>query len=178
VWFFAPLLQEQFKLTLGWWDIALFFFSFGAWFSVNKKMFTGEFWRLRRIVFWGYPLLVAAELLSLRYGFKQGVFIHRAGLVVGIVFFANLTALLLSREKIRENIFLSSASFFLFAFHQPWLTFPLEKWIFRRFELKNSMDATVCFFGEILLIIGLTLGVFALLRRFLPGVAKILTGGR
>ncbi|MDR1497645.1 MAG: acyltransferase [Puniceicoccales bacterium] len=184
VWLFAPLLQGKFEIALGWWDIALFFFSFGAWFSVNKQLFTVAFDRLRKAVFWGYPLLVAIELLSMHHSWKYGFFIHRIGLVVGIIFFANLTALFLSRGKIRENPFLSSASFFLFAFHQPWLTLPLEKWIFRPLfdylKVAISLDAAsaICFFTEALLLIGATLGVFAFLRHFSPSAAKILTGGR
>jgi fucose 4-O-acetylase-like acetyltransferase len=82
---------------------ALFFFSFGAWFSINKLLFSEIFMRFRNISFIVYPLVVLADLLT-RSWLEWNFLIHRICILVGVLFFVNLAVCLILRKEKKNKM--------------------------------------------------------------------------
>ncbi|MDR1497644.1 MAG: acyltransferase [Puniceicoccales bacterium] len=165
---------------------AFFFFSFGAWFSVNKKVFMAEFEKLRIFSFIVYPALVIADLFLRGRGvgfslggseFDIGELVHRSGIIAGILFFVNLSALFLHRGKIGNNSFLPAASFFVFAAHGPGLLLFLEKFALKPLNPQSDLALTACYFAFLFAVLGITLGLYAVMRSYFPVFTRIITGG-
>jgi peptidoglycan/LPS O-acetylase OafA/YrhL len=159
-----------------WGNVSLFFFSFGAYFAIRGKLFTEEFSRLGKLSLVAYPLLALTELLT-RTQFYCDI-LHRVTLLAGILFVVNLTAALLKTGKIKPNAFLSSASFFFFAIHQPWLTLPLGRLFFKNPPPATALMSCVYFLSEAAAIVALSLGLYYLFNRAFPRTTRLLTGGR
>jgi len=164
----------------GWWFkipgmsiVSIFFFTFGAWFSINKRNLIEDMSNIKRLSFILYPSMVLIDLLTKNYGFN--IYIHNAGVLVGIIFCFNLVASMLSTKKVSVNKFLSSASFFIFAFHEP-LLISLKKTTFMIFKPNTDIMLTVFYFVNVIVIIALTLMLYYFLRLFMPRFTKFITG--
>ncbi|MDR2512861.1 MAG: acyltransferase family protein [Puniceicoccales bacterium] len=159
--------------------LALFFVSGGAWFGIKQKNFLSGFLTLRHSIFILYPLSLAAALLLL-YCSDYGVFsiALRISILCAIPFFVNFVALLFEKKHLKDTPFLSSAAFLVFALHQPWILL-----FFRKLFLKNTVTMSCgnglfyyCLYP--VLVIAICLPLHYLLRRFLPRLNNLLTGGR
>jgi surface polysaccharide O-acyltransferase-like enzyme len=156
--------------------IALFFFTVGAWFSINKKNLVEELDKIKNISFYLYPLIVIIDLLT--KGSNYNYLISRLGILFGIAFFFNLVSYLLNNGKIKVNAFLSASSFFIFAIHMPWLLSPIKKIFFKLFEPTSDLPLTLFYFMVPLLVVFISLILYYLLKRFCPAFTKIIIGGR
>lgn len=166
----------------GWWSdiagfgaVSFFFFTAGAYFSINKLNIILIFRKLFVLSLVIYPLLALADLLTKTYEFNH--YIHDLGIVVGIVFLFNLVSHYLEKGKIAAISFLTSATFFVFACHEPWLTL-IRKTLFKILKPETDALMTVLYFLAPALIIAVTLSVYALLKRYFPRFTQIITGGR
>lgn len=83
--------------------LALFFFTAGAYFSINKRNLIVDMDKIKRLSFALYPLLALVDLFTKQYAFNG--FIHKVGIVVGIVFVFNFAAFLLKTGKVHVNKF-------------------------------------------------------------------------
>jgi surface polysaccharide O-acyltransferase-like enzyme len=166
----------------GWWFdipgvgiVSIFFFTLGAWFSINKRNLVEDMSCVKRLPFVLYPLIVVVDLLTKEHEFNA--YIHQAGILVGIVFCFNLVASMLNAGKIRVSKFLSSAAFFVFAIHEPLLA-SLRKITFMIFNPSTDVMLTILYFFNVITIVALTLMLYFLLRRFMPRFTRFITGGR
>jgi fucose 4-O-acetylase-like acetyltransferase len=81
---------------LGWWwinipgfsGVATFFFTAGAWFSLNKRNLALEAEKVKYLSFALYPLLAVADLLT--KGSEFNFCAHNLGILVGILFCLNI----------------------------------------------------------------------------------------
>lgn len=176
----------------------VFFFSLGAWFAVNGKLFTEEIWKTRRIVFSVYPILVGVTLWFastrgadwprfLAYPFCEATceqhdidtfWGHRLTVFFGIFFFINLVYWLLREGKIKTNAFLASASFFVFAFHQEWLRLPAKKIFLDWLNPQTDILRLFCYVGHFLFYVFGSLIIYYILRKIFPRFTALITGGR
>lgn len=166
----------------GWWFdiigfgvVSFFFFTAGAYFSINKLNIILIFRKLFVLSAILYPLLALADLLTKSYEFNH--YIHDMGIIVGIVFLFNLVSYYLEKGKIATSGFLASAAFFVFACHEPWLTL-IRKILFKILKPETDTLMTVLYFLSPALIIIITLSIYALLKRYLPKFTQVITGGR
>jgi surface polysaccharide O-acyltransferase-like enzyme len=164
----------------GWWFsipglsiTSIFFFTLGAWFSINKRDLAEDMSRVKRLSFVLYPLIVLVDLLTKSY--ECNAYIHGVGILVGIVFCFNLVASMLKAKVIHVNKFLSSASFFVFAFHEP-LLISLKKITFMIFKPNTDIMVTILYFANVIVIVVLALMLYYLLRRFVPRFTKFIVG--
>ncbi|KAA6327374.1 hypothetical protein EZS27_023639, partial [termite gut metagenome] len=104
---------------------AFFFFSFGAWFSINKCNFVQDsnnrYYYLFMLL---YPVLALTDLFT--KGVEWNTYIHHAGILTGILCITSLAAHFLNRGYLHTNKFLPRASFFVFAFHGMPLIFIIK----------------------------------------------------
>jgi peptidoglycan/LPS O-acetylase OafA/YrhL len=155
---------------------AIFFFTAGAWFGINKRNLIDDMGKVKHVAFILYPLLVFADLLTKQY--DTNLFIHNAGIIVGIVFWVNLVAHLLRTGKIGVSRFLASASFFLFAVHDPFLLRITRKLLYATFNPQSDLAITALYFLLVLFVVLTALGLYYILKRYLPKFTALITGGR
>jgi len=183
---------------LGLSHVVLFFFSLGAYFSINNKLFTEEFQRIRLLSYITYPLLVAATLFIIgNLGLKNTTtnwfydtfWLHRLTVFTGVIFFINLIYDNVKKQEKTENnltqqtagtlsTFLASASFFVFAFHQEWLRLPAKKIFIETLSPQTEIARLACYIGHFLFYIILSLLSYALLKKLFPKFTNLITGGR
>jgi peptidoglycan/LPS O-acetylase OafA/YrhL len=154
---------------------ALFFFSTGAFFSLNKRIFLADFERFRLFSFMGYPVCAVLDFLTRGHAFNA--IFHCLGILMGILFAFNLTSLLLKSGKIKINAFLLSVNFFLFASH--WVTYTwFPTFIRKGLRLYGNYPPEFWYFFSVAFMILSSLGSFYILRRFFPRFTAVITGIR
>ncbi|HSQ40911.1 MAG TPA: acyltransferase [Fibrobacteraceae bacterium] len=153
----------------------LFFFSCGGYLAWKR-------WNLEKLDRWR-GLFVLAYLAVLSWdlahkGLPGNGFVHRAGLLLGI-----LTVWTWSRSLVADtpwNAFLSrwaSASFFLYAMHEPMLMV-LRKTLYVLFHPGTDILVLLFYFLSIAGVVGICMGLYRLLLRVCPGFLGWITGGR
>jgi hypothetical protein len=179
----------------GWWGmylpwlaghglgiVALFFFTAGAWFSINKRNFVDDAVKMAKWTFILYPTIAIADLFTMLHVPDQEPihlpFVHNIGILLGIAASFALTAHLLKTGKVRVNTFLAAASFFVFAVHEPLFLSKLRKVIFVIFRPESDAALTAVYFLLVIVVAVTSLGLYWLLRRYLPGFTRVITGGR
>lgn len=154
---------------------AFFFFSFGAYFAIEKRNFVADFRRLFPYSFYVYLLISLNALIFKDYAWCS--YVNMASIPIGIVAIISLVAHFIRRGTWSETPFLSASSFFIYAYHAMPLAF-IVKLSFK--VLQPSTDLMVlflfCFCSTITILIGLVLYFF--LRKWFPRLTAIITGGR
>ena len=153
----------------------IFFFTAGTYFGLNKRTLTDDFVKFKKLSFILYPIFALADLFTEEYVYN--LYIHNAGIIIGIVMCFNLVALLFEKKKIKPLPFLSAASFFVFALHEP-LMKTLRKITFLVLKPETDIALTGLYFLNVIAVTVLTLGIYWVLRRCLPKLTAIITGGR
>lgn len=169
--------------VLGHWDIghtnqllsAFFFFSWGAYISINNKDMLAEFGKyskLSAVLYISFSLLhiVAAYWMpSLCSTIKQ------FNIIFGLYFFYNLAAWLLKRKICHPNAFLASASFFIYIAHML-ICDQVLKVLFLLMKPSSNWGVLFIYVSAVLLTIGILLALFWLLRRYAPAFLKVIAG--
>lgn len=153
----------------------IFFFSFGCYFSIYNINFLSYFKKFDKIAYIIYIVLATLDLLT--KGANYNWYINSLGILFGVISILNLSAYLIEKQILKENIFLSEASFFIFAMHEPLLTF-LRKGLFILLKPKIEITVLGIYFISPLIIITIGLFSFYILKRLLPKFTKVITGGR
>lgn len=155
--------------------VSFFFFMLGAYFSINKISiisFTNKFFYSSIVL---YPLFVFADLITRDMSFN--IYIHNMGIIVGIILMFNIVSAGINSGKLRNSLILASSSFFIFAAHEPFLTFTRKVMIY----FLNPDTELLCFityFFPAIITLGVMLSLFLFMRRYMPGFLGVITGGR
>ncbi|KAA6320268.1 hypothetical protein EZS27_029937 [termite gut metagenome] len=164
IWFSIP----GFSIT------AFFFFSLGAWFSINKYSFVQDsnnrYYYLFILL---YPVLVLANLLT--KGFEWNIYIHYARTLASIIFSISLIAYLLNTDYLHTNKFLPRASFFVFAFHGMPLRF-IIKFGFKLFQPQSDISVLLLYLLCPVVTIAIGLLLYFSLMKYLPRFTDVITG--
>lgn len=155
---------------------AAFFFSLGAVFSINKTDFITPFKKLR----WAPAFyLVIAVIDTLTKGADYNIYIHRTGIIFGVIAVVNLVAWLLENNKIKVNATLAGSSFFIFALHYL-IIGDIGKFAFTMLHIpENSPLAMLALYFLVPIIVtAICLGLYVALKRIAPKLCAVLTGGR
>ncbi|MCD7710935.1 MAG: acyltransferase family protein [Porphyromonadaceae bacterium] len=153
---------------------AFFFFSWGAYYSIHRLDFTVLFRKLSYFPIL-YIVAVVADTITKEQYFNS--YIHDIGILLGVVSAIIVTASLLEKGKIRVNSFLAGASFFIFALHTLILQ-DLGRIIFAPIRSGSPYFLIVFYFFIPALTILICLGLYKVLKKYLPTCASLLTGGR
>jgi hypothetical protein len=156
--------------------VTVFFFTAGAWFGSNKRNLIDDMGKIKRWSYILYPLLVIADLWTKAYTINP--FIHNAGIVIGIAFWFNLVAYLLKTGKVSVNRFLAASSFFVFAIHNPLMMQVIRKILYATFNPQSDWIITTLYFLIVFAVVFIALGLYYMLKRFMPTFTAIITGGR
>lgn len=155
---------------------ALFFFMGGAWFSINRMNLIEEFKKPGYWSYIAYVCVAAADIFTKDKDYN--IFIHNVGILIGIICCFNLAGYLLNKGKIKTISFLSSASFFIFAIHDPWLLTQIKKVLFVVFKPETDIMLTIFYFIIVLLTIIISLAIYYGLKRLFPRFTAFISAGR
>lgn len=165
----------------GWWinvtgfsSAAVFFFSFGAYFSIYGKNFVEAMKPFLSISAVTYTILTIAEL-CLR-GYEWTSYLHNANILVGIVLSVSLSAHFISKGTWKVCPFLAESSFFIYVYHGM-ITGRLTA-LFSKFLPPSDMVLLFIYLFCPAITIGAGLLAYRCLKRYLPKTTAFVTGGR
>lgn len=149
--------------------IAFFFFSLGGYLRMQR--FSVERLRFGRLILVCYALYLFGQIA---YGYNGIIAIAKFGLLMGIYSAIYLASLAAKRNDIAKGSFhfLAESSFFIYCCHD--IILPFVKNLF----YSGSSTCAFQYFSVILVDIILCLVLFYFINKYLPTVAKLLTGGR
>ena len=171
VWFAVPYLHLR---TLGF-ESAFFFFSWGAYMSINRKDMLQVFGQYFKASVCLYLLLGIAHVAASHYWPEVQGSIKQLNVLVGLLFAYNFAAWLLKRGICKVNPFLASASFFVYVAHA--LVVPrVLKLLFITFSPASDWALLLVYTLAVVLTVALLLGTFYIMRRYTPGLLKVVAG--
>ena len=171
VWFFIPYFEIK---TLGF-EMAYFFFSWGAYMSINKKdmiEFFCKYTKLSAILFVSLSLL---HIWTAHYCPEAKDTIKQVNVLVGLFFAYSFATLLLKRGICKVSTFLASASFFIYVSHYIIIK-RMTKLIFIAFSPDSNLGISFTYIFSVVLSVCFLLVVFWLLKHYTPGLLKVLAG--
>ena len=153
---------------------AFFFFSWGAYMSVNGKDMLAEFGRFSRWTNILYPLL-ALFYITAAYCWPEVAVTIRLNILVGLIFAYNLAVWLLKCGICKVNRFLASSSFFIYITHGIIIALVL-KGVFYLIRPDSGFSVFLVYALAVGVTLTFLLMSFYLLRRYTPGLLKVMTG--
>ena len=156
---------------------AMFFFYWGAFMAISGRGdLYAEFRPLMVPCLILYPLLGMAHVLVEPLSHEWGMLTKCCNLLVVIPLAVNVACWFVNRGY-SANRFLTSATFFVFASHYVVIAYcrPL---LVGAIQPKSEAGLLLTFVAGYFMLLGSLLGVYFLLTRFTPRVARILTGKR
>jgi fucose 4-O-acetylase-like acetyltransferase len=168
IWYFNSLLIiPEYLLT------TLFFFTFGAYFSYNKKNFISYFRKYSFLSAIIYPIVAALDLFTDGMAFNP--YIHNLNILIGVFFCFNLVSFFIEKGSIQNNRILSRSSFFIFAMHEPLLSF-IRKIMYKILSPSTEFMLLVIYFGGMIFTLCITLFFYYCLKKYFPGFLLFSTG--
>lgn len=155
---------------------ASFFFTIGSFFSIRGENFVMFFRRLKYA-----PVIYAGVAITdvLTKGEVYSVYIHKVGILLGIVSVVIVASYFLERDKIKVNKTLANSSFFIFALHYMIITnIGKISFVLLHIPGDNPFAMLALYFAVPFVTILLCLCLYTVLKRFTPTLYGLLTGGR
>ena len=175
VWLFSSFILPAFNykdqlLT------ALFFFSGGGYYSINKENFVLSFRELKFIPI-TYSIIAVVDALSKSLVYNE--YIHKIGIIFGIVTVIVIASYSLEHGIVQVNKSLADSSFFIYAMHYIF-SGELLKFSFMMLHVpdKNPCAMLALYFSLPIISIFVCLGLFLFLKRYSPRLCGLLTGNR
>jgi fucose 4-O-acetylase-like acetyltransferase len=167
----------------GWWikvpgfsATAFFFFTAGAWLSVNKRNLALEAAKLKYLAFTLYPLLVVVDLLT--RGCELNFCVHHLCILVGILFWLNVGVSSIRTTVITTAKYKATKAASLVGFNHINEKFLMGTESQGEWTVKTKNDAAARNLLGTITVVLIGLGLYYVLRRFLPSFTNIITGGR
>jgi surface polysaccharide O-acyltransferase-like enzyme len=155
---------------------ALFFFSLGGYFGIYGKNMVVS---LRKGQLYWFLAAAVFMILSTYYdGSDMKKFFLPAYVISGIITMVNITSFFMERGKLKVCKTLSEASFFVYVTHNLSVLFIAKKLINFIFPSDNMIVLPVKFLATPFLCAFLCVGIYLLMKRFVPNILSVLTGRR
>lgn len=164
-----------FSWLVSGWSVSLLFFSVGAYLgSRNKNLFCLDGFGVKIVSLY----LVIAIIDALTINQTYNPFLHRVGIIFGILTALFSTSLILQNEKLKLLLIkLSAASFFVYAIHEPLLTI-VKKILYKVIVPNSSIAILALYFSIPIMIIIFAVATYGWLANFAPKFTSLITGGR
>lgn len=154
---------------------AFFFFSWGAYFSINQKDMIAIFGRYFKWSIVVYPLLGLLYVAAVQFFPDWGGTINRLDVLAGLIFTYNLAVWLLQKGICKVNGFLASSSFFLYVSHAIICQIILKS-LFYIVLPQSTWGLVGVYTSALAVTVGLLLLSFYLMRQYTPGLLKVVAG--
>lgn len=166
IWFFTP----------DFWTTSLFFFSLGAYFSINKIDFI-TFFNKRKKVLFAIMILSFLWVVFIDQNNWQSVF-SPIFIVSGLACTIIQVSKLLYLGKIKVNKTLSNASFFVYATHLVFILGFFVNLLDKLFASQSVINEVFKYISAPLLTSFFCVLIYLVLNKISPIIMKILTGSR
>jgi peptidoglycan/LPS O-acetylase OafA/YrhL len=150
---------------------ALFFYAGSVVAAKKGSLFTLDKYELAFVVI----SLIAFTCDTLWH--PQGLLIHNIGILAGIPAGLYLAKFLLSKKVKSVFLWLGSASFFVFCFHQPILAQTLNRFV-NWYKPDNDIIKIALYFAFPVVTIGVAVALFRFVGKVSPSIAEFINGGR
>lgn len=153
----------------------LFFFSWGAYYSINRLDLVVQ---MRKVKFIPILFLILVILSMITNSTNYNKIVYFPTILVGIVFSIASASYLLETNRVHVNDTLANSSFFVFALHSLILN-EIGKLLFVMLGYNDSPFILLFLYIAIPTVtILICIGLYKLLNRFTPKICSLLTGGR
>lgn len=169
-WFYS-----YFSIQMYAFGDAFFFFTFGGYMSLYKDDILTIWGKYFKVSIVAYLTLGSLYILSAYYFPDYKTIIKQLNVLAGLIFAYNLSAWLLKKQICKVNSFLASASFFIYVSHFL-IAGKILKLIYIAVKPASSFSLLVVYISAVLITLGLLLITFQLLRRYTPGLLKVIAG--
>ena len=176
LWFFKECFDERYAFLNGWLS-AFFFFSWGAYMSINRKDMLVEFGRYFRLSVFMYPILGISYVAAVHWCPEICKTIKSLNVFFGLLFAYNLAAWLLRKKYCKASPFLASSSFFIYVSHML-ICGKILKILYVYLQPASSFSILFIHIFTVVLTLALLLSAFYLMRRYTPALLRVLTGRR
>lgn len=154
---------------------SLFYFSFGAWFTIKGHTLCSTLYKYR----WGFyiPYLILLPLMVYMEG-EQTYGGKSVYIMFGVMACLCFCYYLVKDCGIKANKLLAGSSFFVFAFHVFVLYDYSGVFVQKVIGTAHSWQILLAYIVQPLLAVAICVLVYYCLHRWLPTVCRVLTGGR
>lgn len=166
IWVFIPGFSIQ----------CLFFFSFGAYFSINKKSFITVFNRNKEI--WFIMMLTSIVLVTYYDNTYMNAVFYPMFIISGIASVVIIISNLLLNGKVKVNQYLAKTSFFIYVMHTVFFLSFFMKLLNYVFPEESVFLMILKYFLTPLFVAISCLFLYGVMRKIAPRILMILTGGR
>ena len=175
IWYFiVPILLPDGGYPHCFFTAALFF-SYGAYFSINKVNFVDY---LRKFKYAPLLYIILAIIDSFTKETYYNTFFHKAGVFIGVISAVIVTSYLIEKGRVHVNMTLANCSFFVFALHTLIMS-DIGKAFLVVFQLPDNTGSMLFFyFITPIITIVLCFLVYIVLKKYFPNICNLLTGGR
>lgn len=172
VWVFDSLL---FPSSMHYFLSALFFYSWGAYISINKLNMVTLFRKMKYLpVLYLILSIIDVFTKELRYSFL----IHSIGAIIGLISVVIIAAYFVERNKVKVNYNLANSSFFIYVLHS-FILIPIGIIWLRCFSaIESEIGIAGFYFFVPCFVAFLSFSLYMVLKKYLNGLCKVLTGGR
>jgi len=155
--------------------VGVLFFSAGALCGIKgENLFAFD--RFAKPIYGLYVPMLVADVIWYHAWFN--VYLHRTGLIVGVLAALCVTKPILAWPRLRDALItLGGASFFVYAAHEPLLGI-VRLLAFRFIPLDGAYTMLTLYLTIPVLVMALLVGCHRFLARFCPGPLGLITGGR
>ena len=163
--------------VLGYNFVSLFFFSFGAWFSIFRKDVILIFKRISPMSVIFYLCCTILKFV-LNDVYVVEVF-HRLSLLFGLITIVTIAYMLVKNGKVKRNMFLESGSQFIYYYHVLFITYyAVALYHLEVFNIDNSFVYSLVYLSVPIVTILLGLGLYKVGMRWCPKVMRVILGMR
>lgn len=163
-------------LTPGLSSTAFFFYSLGAWASINRLEI--DLSGRKGICSMGLCIFLLISDVFLWMNGHLNNYIHRLFIISGIFAFISLAMMIVCRKGVGNIIrYFAGCSFFVYLSHIYVTPFLNKCWILVLSPV-NEITASIALFTIPLVTCLICIGVYSVMKRSLPKVTTILVGGR
>lgn len=153
---------------------SIFFFPLGAYYSIRRINFVEQAYKMKWIPY-VYLFLAISDCATV--GELHNVYIHKFGILVGMIAVVNLVSIMIKRGTIHTNRYISDASFFIYALHNLFMG-KVSKLLFMIIPSQSPVIVLLNYFLIPFVTILICFYLYKNLNRYLPSFAKVVTGGR
>lgn len=159
--------------------LALFYFSWGGYFSMNGKDFTKTFRPYLPLGWLSIPLFIADAATKCREG---NPYLHQVAVLVGVLFAICIADKWVRTHDSQPKELLLSSTFFVYAIHTPYLG-QFAKMLVAVVPVPpnpiwGNIFISLVYFAYWVIVVAALVAIYALIRRMNPKIAAILSGGR
>lgn len=157
---------------------AVFFFSVGAYFSLNDKNLVDEFNKIRIPAYVLFMLLLFPMIWFNGKNTFIGSLIYPVFIIIGVCVIFNISSMLIEKEKVKVIPLLTQSTFFIYALHTLVVLRICSFIINGIIGSTNALALTISYLMTPILTIFCCLALYVLMKRFFPRLLGLLTGDR